>query len=71
MEENLTLDIIIQQNIYNRELLKKVVNKEITVKQFKESCNKRYSFWQWGNKILHKVYVIRKFFVNIIVLIVI
>ena len=49
-QETLTLNIILEQNIYNRELLKKVVSKEITPKQFKQFCNKRYSFWQWGNK---------------------
>jgi len=32
MEEILTLDIILKQNIFNRDLLKKVVSKEITPK---------------------------------------
>lgn len=44
-KEDLSIDIILQQNTFNRELIKKVVNREITPQQFKEQCNKRYSFW--------------------------
>lgn len=50
VNENLTVDIILKQNIFNKNLLKKVISKEIISKQFKEQCNERYSFWQWGNK---------------------
>lgn len=44
-----TLESILRQNLENNELMIEAVNGEITVEEFKQKANARFSQWQWAS----------------------